>query len=93
MNETFGEFNISYDNATKTWTLGKVSKGFFSNLFGSKPSVLFSKTGDNATNRFLTTQCTELGEGIYQHLEDANITFVNIKQNKNLLKSIDRTYF
>ena len=55
MNESFGEFNISYDNTTQTWTLGKVSKGFFSNLFGSKPSVLFSKSGDNATNRFLTT--------------------------------------
>ena len=55
MNETFGEFNISYDSATKTWSLSKASNGFFSRLFGGNKSVLFSKSGDNATNRFLTT--------------------------------------
>ena len=54
LTKTFGEFTVSYDSATSTWTLKKMGSGVFARLF-KRESVMFSKSGSNATNRFLTT--------------------------------------
>ena len=54
LTKTFGEFTVSYNDSTSTWTLKKMGTGFFARLF-KQESVMFSKSGSNATNRFLTT--------------------------------------
>ena len=58
-----GEYSISYDTTSETWSLNKLTsmnglKSFWSNLMGNsnkESQVLFSKSGANSTNRFLTT--------------------------------------
>jgi len=58
-----GDYTISYDAASQTWSLNKLTSmnglnSFWSNLMGkssNESQVLFSKSGPNSTNRFLTT--------------------------------------
>ncbi len=62
-NQSVGDYSISYDTSSQTWTLNKLTsmnglKSFWSNLMGKsnkESQVLFSKSGANSTNRFLTT--------------------------------------
>jgi hypothetical protein len=61
--QSVGDYSISYDSNSQTWTLNKLTtmngmKSFWANLTGNsnqEPQVLFSKSGPNSTNRFLTT--------------------------------------
>lgn len=61
--QSIGDYSISYDSASQTWTLNKLTasgaiKTFWSNLMGKSnkdSQQLFSKSGANSTNRFLTT--------------------------------------
>ena len=61
--QSVGDYSISYDTNSQTWTLNKLTsmsglKSFWSNLMGKsnkESQVLFSKSGPNSTNRFLTT--------------------------------------
>ena len=47
LTKTFGEFTVSYNDSTSTWTLKKMGTGFFARLF-KQESVMFSKSGSNA---------------------------------------------
>ena len=61
--QSVGDYTISYDTTSQTWTLNKLTsmnglKSFWSNLMGKSnqdSQVLFSKSGPNSTHRFLTT--------------------------------------
>ncbi len=61
--QSVGDYSISYDTNSQTWTLNKLTsmsglKSLWSNLMGKsnkESQVLFSKSGPNSTNRFLTT--------------------------------------
>ena len=61
--QSVGDYSITYDTTSQTWTLNKLTsmsglKSFWSNLIGKsnkESQVLFSKSGANSINRFLTT--------------------------------------
>jgi hypothetical protein len=76
--KSFGEFTVSYNGSTSTWTLKKMGTGFFARLM-RRESVLFSKSGQNATNRFLTT----VEESTLDPSAKAKITEIVIAQTDN----------
>ncbi len=78
LTQTVGEFTVSYNASTKTWSLKKKGTGFMDKLF-NRESTLFSKSGQNATNRFLTT----VEESSLDPSAKAEITDIVIKHTDN----------